>query len=163
MLYFAYGSNLDWKQIKDRCPATSFFCIAKLHKYRLDFTRYSDSVNRKCGVADIVSDLQSEVWGVVYRIDELDLGRLDKAEGYYPSRKENAYRRFEAIVFQDGNEDKPLTVSTYEVVKKELDKHRPSKEYRDQIIEGSKYWRLPNDYIEKLERIEVQNGPKAVV
>jgi len=100
VLYFAYGSNLDWKQIKDRCPSTSFFCIAKLQKYRLEFTRYSDSIKRKCGVADIVSDLQSEVWGVVYRIDELDLGRLDKAEGYCPNRKENAYRRFETIVFK---------------------------------------------------------------
>jgi len=26
MLYFAYGSNLDWKRIKKRCPSASFYC-----------------------------------------------------------------------------------------------------------------------------------------
>lgn len=111
MLYFAYGSNLDWKQIKKRVPSSSFHGIAKLENYRLDFTR--KSVNRSCGVADIVKDENKDVWGAIYQFDEKDLGKLDKCEGYNPNRVENAYRRIEKMVYLEGKKDQSMTVYTY--------------------------------------------------
>jgi hypothetical protein len=66
MLYFAYGSNMDWGQMKGRCPSVRFVGVAKLPDHRLVFTR--KSVNRGCGVADVVRDAGGGVWGAVFEI-----------------------------------------------------------------------------------------------
>ena len=152
MLYFAYGSNLDWERIKKRCPSTEFFCKASLPDYRIDFTRKSSSL--ECGVADIVKDNSSKVFGVVYRIDEIDLGKLDKREGYIPQRDKNAYRRRETMVLKEDNDEEPITAFTYEVEKKEFGKYKPKKDYKNFIVTGAKFWKLPEDYINFLENIE---------
>jgi len=152
MLYFAYGSNLNWEQIKKRVPSSSFHGIAKLENYRLDFTR--KSVNRGCGVADIVKDENKDVWGVIYQFDEKDLGKLDKCEGYNPNRVENAYRRIEKMIYLEGKKDQPMTVYTYEVIDKEFGKYKPNKDYKGLIVTGAKYWDLPKEYIKFLENIE---------
>jgi len=152
MLYFAYGSNLDWKRIKKRCPSASFYCMTSLPNYRIDFTRKSSE--SKCGVADIVKDNNFKIYGVVYRIDEIDLGKLDKREGYIPQRDKNAYRRREIMVFKEDNDEEPITAFTYEVEKKEFDKYKPNKDYKNLIVTGAKFWKLPEDYINFLENIE---------
>jgi hypothetical protein len=53
MLYFAYGSDTNWDQIRGRCPSTRFDSIARTEGDRLAFTRFSK--NRQWRVADIVS------------------------------------------------------------------------------------------------------------
>lgn len=152
VFYFAFGSNLDWKQMKERCPSTSFYCRVSLSNYRIDFTRKSSRL--ECGVADIVKDNNSKVYGVVYRIDEVDLGKLDRHEGYIPQRDKNAYRRREIMVLKEDNDEEPITAFTYEVEKKEFDKHKPNKDYKNLIVTGAKHWKLPKEYIKFLENIE---------
>lgn len=151
MLYFAYGSNMDWEQIRSRCPTVRYVCMACLRDYRLAFTRKSKK--RQCGVADIVPTPEEEVWGVVYQIDELDVGALDEWEGYSPRRERNAYLRVEIHVFRDGDENQPVAVVTYVVTDKESSVPPPNEEYKRLIVEGAKYWHLPDDYITKLEKI----------
>jgi gamma-glutamylcyclotransferase (GGCT)/AIG2-like uncharacterized protein YtfP len=153
MLYFAYGSNMNWQQMKQRCPSAAFIGVARLPDYKLAFTRMSN--RRGCGVADIVSSAGSEVWGVIYRIDDIDLGNLDFSEGYVPGRQNNAYRRVELRVYADGDRDKPMTVWTYEVINK-LEGPRPDENYKRLLIEGARGWKLPHDYVEKMESLEVQ-------
>jgi gamma-glutamylcyclotransferase (GGCT)/AIG2-like uncharacterized protein YtfP len=150
-LYFAYGSNLSFQQIRERCPSARFVCTARLDDFDLAFTRYSE--RRKSGVADIVEKKGEQVWGVVYQIDELDLGRLDKCEGYQVGRKRNAYRRIERMVFTGGDTIRPHTIFTYEVEEKK--ECQPSEEYKRLIIEGARYWHLPEEYISKLENLPV--------
>ena len=108
MLYFAYGSNLDWVQMKTRCPSVTFVSRAKLKDHRLAFTR--KSTRRGCGSADAVADECYNIWGVVYEIHERDVGSLDEAEGFFPGRAQNAYTRQERHVSEDGDEQKPLLV-----------------------------------------------------
>ena len=84
MLYFAYGSNMDWAQMKERCPWAKFVCRAKLPSHRLAFTLRSCS--RRCGVADILRDETKDVWGVVYELPENELKNLDKDENFNPGR-----------------------------------------------------------------------------
>ena len=153
MLYFTYGSNLDWERIKKRCPSASFYCMTSLPNCRIDFTRKSRRL--ECGVADIVKDNNSKVFGVVYRIDEIDLGKLDKREGYIPQRDENDYKRIEIMVFEEDNDEKPITAFTYEVEKKEFGKYKPNREYKNFIVNGAKFWDLPKEYIKFLENIEI--------
>ena len=68
MIYFAYGSNMDEKRMRRRCPSAQFLFIARLPGFRLAFTHYS-TINR-CGTADITPDKNCEVWGVVYQVKD---------------------------------------------------------------------------------------------
>jgi len=156
MLYFAYGSNLNWDQIRDRCPSTRFASIARADGYRLEFTRFSK--NRQCGVADIVASAGSDVWGVVFEIPDDEVNVLDKSEGYSPGRgrEKNAYERFQLDVFRQGSNASPITVWTYVVVNKLKSAPKPSAEYKATILAGARHWKLPADYVEELERIETQ-------
>lgn len=152
MLYFAYGSNVDWYQMKGRCPSANFVGVAKLPDHRLAFTR--SSVNRGCGVADAVPEAGRSVWGVVYEISALDIEMLDKSEGYRPGRKKNSYWRRECTVFLDGDEERPVTMETY-LAEPESDAPLPNQDYKDLILFGARHWHLPADYIAELEAIEV--------
>jgi gamma-glutamylcyclotransferase (GGCT)/AIG2-like uncharacterized protein YtfP len=146
MLYFAYGSNLDWKQMKERCPSAQFVCRAVLQDHRLAFTRLSKG--RDCGVADVINERGKVVWGVVYQISDYDIGALDKNEGFQPNRKrdENAYVRENYHVYEEGNIEKPLSVTIY-IANKQENPPPPNNDYKRLIVEGAKFWHLPEDYI----------------
>lgn len=156
MLYFAYGSNMQFDQMRERCPSARFVCTARLKDHRLAFTRLSK--NRHCGVADVLQSTESEVWGAVFQIDETEIGALDKSEGYRPGRlrTDNAYERSELHVERAGDVEKPLAVWTYTVVTKLDPNPKPSQDYKQLILDGARMWRLPALYIQQLEAIETQ-------
>ena len=118
----------------------------------LEFTRKSRT--RQCGVADVVTKDGAPVWGVVYELADLDVGKLDVSEGFKPGREKNSYDRRECLVFLDGEDQRPLTVSTYFGVV-QPNPPRPNAEYKDLILTGAKYWQLPETYVRKLEQIPV--------
>ncbi len=152
MLYFAYGSNMNWQQMQERCRSARFVGLAKLSDYGLAFTR--KSVNRGCGVADVVPEPGKSVWGVVYEIGDLDLGKLDRSEGCRPGREMNSYWRRECMVYLDGDDARPLTVSAYFGDPQETPP-LPNEAYKDLIVSGAKHWHLPDDYVQELEQIKV--------
>ena len=156
MLYFAYGSNMHFDQMKVRCPSARFRTVARLRDYRLAFTRFSK--NRQCGVADVIPSEGAEVWGTVFQIGEDEIGILDKSEGYRPgrSREENAYERGEMVVQQEGDLHAPVKVWTYAVVNKLISHQKPSREYKQLLLDGARMWCLPAPYIRQLEAIETQ-------
>jgi len=153
MLYFAYGSNMDWDQMRKRCPSAEFFGIARLPDHRLAFTRFSKM--RNCGVADAVQAKGQSVWGAIFVIAEKDISFLDKNEGYAPGRPEkvNSYLRVERHVYPPES-DTPWMVSTY-LANREDDPPLPSAKYLGLIIGGAQRWQLPASYVEALKKIEV--------
>ena len=153
MLYFAYGSNLDWGQMKARCPSARFVCVAKLPGYKLAFTRLSE--RRQCGTADVIKTAGSAVWGVVYQLDECDFGPLDEYEGCVLGRPTNAYDRIEVQVLQEGDDSRPTTAWVYVVNAKSERPHIPNAEYMRLMTEGARYWGLPQPYIALLDTIPV--------
>lgn len=106
MLSFAYGSTMDWDQMRSRCPGAGFRGVAELRNHPLAFTRRS----RPGGwwVADDVPAQGESVWGVVYDIPAQDISSLDKAEGYQPGRLKTADVREEQPVYLIGHGEKPL-------------------------------------------------------
>ncbi|MFZ1935357.1 MAG: gamma-glutamylcyclotransferase family protein [Thermoguttaceae bacterium] len=150
MLYFAYGSNMSLGRMKSRCPTAQFKCVAKLVDYRFAFTW-------KClaghGVMDAVESPNDQVWGVVYQIDESDLGMLDKAEGHRPGRVtgKDSYKRIEVSVLRDGEKNTPLTVWTYTVVEKSDEPIPTIDDYKRLVVEGARFWQLPKEYVSRLE------------
>ena len=90
LLYFAYGSNLNRKQMRARCPNHVFYDLGVIRDYELVFTGYSKT--RDGGVADIRPKQGCFVEGVLYEINLKDLEALDKAEGYPNSYNRSALR-----------------------------------------------------------------------
>ena len=137
--------------MKERCPSARFVGVATLPAHRLAFTR--TSIRRGCGVADVVPEAGRSVWGIAFEITALDVGALDKSEGYRPGRTKNSYWRRECMVFLDGNEERSVTASSY-FGEPESDPPLPNQAYKDLILSGARYWHLPDDYIAELESIE---------
>ncbi len=152
MLYFAYGSNMNWQQMKERCPSARFVGIAALPDHKLAFTR--KSINRGCGVADAVPGQGQKLWGVVYEITTLDIEKLDKSEGYLPGRKKNSYCRRECVVFPNGDDKQPLNVFTY-FGEPQPNPPLPNADYKNLILTGARHWHLPEEFVRRLEAIEV--------
>lgn len=152
MLTFAYGSNMNWDQMRERCPSSHFVGIAVLCDHKLAFTR--KSVNRGCGVADVVAENGAKVWGVVYEIADLDVGKLDASEGFRPGRDKNSYYRRESLVFLDAEDERPLTVSAY-FGDPQPNPPLPNAAYKNLILTGARHWHLPDEYVCELEQIEV--------
>lgn len=70
--YFAYGSNLYYAQMSDRCPESKIISPAILEGYKLIFRKVADVTKRK----------NEHVNGVLYNVTEEDVKRLHKFEGY---------------------------------------------------------------------------------
>lgn len=156
ILYFAYGSNLNWPQMKKRCPGAKFVSLAVLPDHRLAFTRWSGGYQG--GVADVVPEPGQQVWGVVYQLTAADLRELDRYEGYHGPKGKNAYLRVWATVWLQGDPGRPETVYIYRAVPQE-EFVPPSRAYLSLIREGAHYWGLPAEYISQvLDRIPCREG-----
>ena len=79
VIYFAYGSNLDGSQMRERCPSARKVSKAVLHGYAIAFGGWSARWGG--AVASIVPVRGSRVEGLLYRIAPEDLYRLDQFEG----------------------------------------------------------------------------------
>jgi gamma-glutamylcyclotransferase len=153
MLYFAYGSNMDFRELRTRCPSAQFVAVARLPHHRLSFTRYSP--HWECGVANALPEEGETIWGVVYDIAEIDFGRLDKSEGFQPGRSESppACLREQRLVDRNGHEADPILAWLY-VAGREPHPLQPDSTYKGLLVDGARFWHLPADYVAGLERIE---------
>jgi gamma-glutamylcyclotransferase len=135
--YFAYGSNMDQNQMKDRCPDSKLISKAFLKDYKLAFTIFSPK--RQCGCADVIKSVGDEVWGLVYEVTKDDLEKLDEFE-MHPIK----YKRFTTKVINKSGEE--IEVETYEVVEKSLEHLKPSKEYFGIIQKAAIDFQFPENY-----------------
>jgi len=151
MLYFAYGSNMHSAQMKERCPSARFLCRAKLPSHRLAFTL--KSIERGCGVADVLYEEGKDVWGVIYELPEDELRDLDKDESFRPGQpdEQNKYTRENHYLWPEGDAKRAILVTLYRG-HPQLDP--PSHEYKKLILEGARHWNLPAEYIRELESIQ---------
>ncbi|HEX9444435.1 MAG TPA: gamma-glutamylcyclotransferase family protein [Candidatus Binatia bacterium] len=143
MFYFAYGSNMNWSQMRQRCPSARFVAVASLEGHRLAITRKSR--RRLCGTADVVAEAGCEVWGIVY---EIAAGELSVLDGF-----EDGYGREKMMVRPGNDGGRPLEAWVY-IAEKEDSPPPPNALYKRLILEGARYWRLPDAYVAMLEMIE---------
>lgn len=73
-LYFAYGSNLDLKQMAQRCPDAEIVGPVRLENYELRF--------RGNGFATVTPKKGGVVYGLVWKITPNCEQSLDRYEGY---------------------------------------------------------------------------------
>ncbi|MGB6837026.1 MAG: gamma-glutamylcyclotransferase family protein [Dehalococcoidia bacterium] len=144
-LYFAYASNMEPRHFRRLCPHGTVVGPARLPGYRLAFSRYSRQ--RRGGSADVVPDPESEVWGVLYEVDEGDLAAMDRSEGV-PA----AYHREVVMVVDEAGEERQAV--TY--LANRTGEFLPHKEYLRVIVQGAEARGLPPEYIEGLKQIRTQ-------
>jgi gamma-glutamylcyclotransferase (GGCT)/AIG2-like uncharacterized protein YtfP len=130
ILYFAYGHDLNKKQMKERAPESKPRVTATLPNYRLVFLGWSRQW--KGGIATIRGTHGAKVAGGVYEITDRDQRRLDTVEGY--PREAN---RINVTVFTEDGE--ALKAVTY-IKTGQAEETKPSPEYLAVIQAGYREW-----------------------
>ncbi len=146
MKYFAYGSNMNFAQMKSRCPGATKIGNGRLNDYEICFPRKSPSRQGK-GVASICEKANTYVEGVVFELTSADWNSLDRCEGVPDS-----YIRKLVVISMNGG--KEIEAETYIANPMEGYPFKPAKLYMDLIIRGAEENGLSKDYIEKLKKIE---------
>ncbi len=141
--YFAYGSNLNPKQMEKRAPGHNYIFNAKAKGHKMYFPQSSSLWEG--GVASLQSSLGNEVQGVVYHVSSYDRKNLD----YYEGVDKNMYYHQAIRVYDFG--DNSHWVFTY-LAHDEGKEYRPSRRYVENIINGGKHWGLDEQYLKKVGR-----------
>jgi hypothetical protein len=129
MYYFAYASNLNQKQMRERCPDSKPLFRATLPNYKLVFVDWSRQW--RGGTASIRVFRGEKVLGAVYEVSEQCMRRLDKYE--------SSYSRLKVTVFnEDGT---PIEVITY-IKGGQTKEDKPSPEYVSIIQQGYRDWQI---------------------
>ena len=129
MYYFAYASNLNQKQMRERCPDSKPVFTATLPHYKLVFLGWSREWHG--ATASIRLFRGEKVHGAVYEISEKCLSRLDKFE--------SSYTRLKVTVFNEDNE----AVEAITYIKGGLVQDgKPAPEYLSVIQQGYRDWHM---------------------
>jgi gamma-glutamylcyclotransferase len=132
--------------VSDAASSRSSAAPAKSRGYRLRFN-LEGRPKGKAAPANLCLDRDAEVRGVLYRITQRDLIRLDSTEGV-PGR---GYRHI-IVEAQDTN-GQLLQAVTYMAPGNEID-GKPSLRYIKQLRDGARAQGLPAHYIRFLESVD---------
>ena len=127
MLYFAFGSNLNRKQIKRRCKNSRFISRHILKNYQLVF-------RSKYGAADIQRKKGISVLGAIYDINKTDEKKLD------------AYEEFPKVYVKKYFKILGKKVMFYYMSNK-TKQTEPSRRYLSSIIQGYKDCGYKNSHV----------------
>ncbi|NPA38245.1 MAG: gamma-glutamylcyclotransferase [Candidatus Nanohaloarchaeota archaeon] len=126
--YFAYGSNMNPERMKERGVNFKIRKKAFLKCWKLVFNKTSTK-NPKEGFANIVFDGSSIMEGILYLINEEDIRKLDKYEGY-----PDHYGRIRVRVLTlDGAVEAEVYVAQSDKTAPHL---KPPKWYMDHLLKG---------------------------
>ncbi len=144
--YFAYGSNMhDGAFLERRRMRPLEWRVGCCKGYRLRFNL--DGMPRgKAAPANICLDPCSEVWGVLYRITQRDMLRLNMTEGV-PG---GAYRP--TVVTVADADASPIVATTYVAPGNPAD-GRPSFRYISLLRDGARAHGLPAAWLAMLDRV----------
>lgn len=139
IFYFAYGSNMLFDQIIKRVPSVKVKGIATLHDYCVNFSKKSTDGS---GKANLVQKPGFITWGVLYKIGEDEISKLDEVE--------KGYKRITVSVKK--NDSKTMEAETY-ISDNLIENPVAFDFYKQKIIEGAREHELPEEYIFYLKRL----------
>jgi gamma-glutamylcyclotransferase (GGCT)/AIG2-like uncharacterized protein YtfP len=148
MLIFSYGAGMLSSVIRQRCTDAEFYATAALVDHELCFCRWDKS--KSSYVAGLRRCPGQMLWGVLWRIPQAQIHKLDELEGYCPDRPvNNGYERIPVVVHSPKGD--PISAETYEPVEPERD-GRPTRSYRDSLLAGAMENSLPRPYVNYLKQ-----------
>ncbi|MDY0211227.1 MAG: gamma-glutamylcyclotransferase family protein [Acholeplasma sp.] len=139
MKYFAYGSNMDKKRMRDRGLNFTSREFGRLDGYKLMFNKKS----QVGAAANIVPSINDYIEGVLYDFPDNEIENLDNAEGF-PKH----YDRIQVTVLN--SESVPIKATTYMAQSEYIeDGLKPNKEYLKHLLAGKDI--LSKEYFDKLK------------
>ena len=145
MLYFSYGSFLDFETLKKHCPNAKYVSRAVLPNWEVQFNFMSKTY--KGGVTGIEPAIAKLVRGVVYDIPDLETLHLDEVEGV----PEGIYYRQTILVI--GENGQCLKVVTYRTTNPG-GPYKPTRKYLSLMVKGAKEHKLDPEYTKQIEATE---------
>jgi gamma-glutamylcyclotransferase (GGCT)/AIG2-like uncharacterized protein YtfP len=143
MLYFGYCTLLETANMKGYCPTAVPVGVGSLSGYRLCFETYGpDDPRGGCNLQEVAGE---EILGVLYELTPQALAGLDEISGV----DQGHYQRIDITVIKDGQATPAVTYR----IPAPGGPFRPPAAYVRPILDGAREWKLPNDYIAKLEGI----------
>lgn len=137
-VYFAYGSNLNLKDMKERCPSGVVIGKGILKDYRLVYRGKENAsylnVERK--------EWESVPIGI-WQIDECDLASLDCYEGY-----PELYYKKEIAVETDNGTVKGMIY----IMNEGYPVHKPADSYRKTCMEGYRDFGFDIEILKRSEK-----------
>lgn len=141
--YFAYGSNMEHKQMTDRCGKDCKF-IKKVYLKDYEFRYDGHSKTRKGAVANVINAEGKKVWGGLFEISQRCLSQLDTYEGFHGKGSlKNSYDRKEMEVHDTAG--KAYVAFVY--FRTDKIEGTPSNDYRETVLRGAHNCDLPEEYI----------------
>lgn len=143
-LYFAYGSNMDRKQMEERCPDSVPAGVVRLDGYRF--------LINTLGVATVVPREDGVVHGLLWRVSASDEKTLDGYEGVEQGiyRKEKLY-----VEAMGGSTEKALIY-----IASDTEPGVPRPGYIERIIAAAKEHGLPGNYQIELRSWRLDPSPR---
>lgn len=156
MLYFAYASNMNPLQMRERSPEHRVIGLGALRDHRLVFPLYSNAWEG--GVASVQLLHGETVWGVLYDVTDADLVTLDEKEGFKGrGDQHNVYDRNQVTIelVRPDDESFARRVRADMYLARPSNPSPPSRRYLDAILAGARHHRLPEEYVAKLSAVAV--------
>lgn len=133
-LNFAYGSNLDLAQMRERCPASRVRGPARLDGWRFRISRH--------GYATVVRESGAAVHGLLWELEPEDEKALDVYEG----TAEGLYHKLQVMVeLPDGG-----TASAMVYSMPDDEPGDPLPGYLEDVVAAAKAHGFPQSYLEEL-------------
>ncbi|MBW9268288.1 MAG: gamma-glutamylcyclotransferase [Candidatus Thiodiazotropha sp. (ex. Lucinisca nassula)] len=152
MLYFAYGSNMSSRRLRERVPSAQLRFTATLEAHQLCFHKRSRDGSAKCDALE-THNPQHRVIGVVFEIAQTEKTKLDWHEGLG-----NGYEE-KQVTLLTGSADS-LTAFTYYAT--HIDSlSKPYSWYKHHVLRGAREHQLPATYLDRIERIEAIIDPNS--
>jgi gamma-glutamylcyclotransferase len=143
--YFAFGSNMNKERMIEREAKFTDMQKGILKDWQLVFNKKSLK-NNSVGFANIEPKIGSNVEGIIYKVTEKTLEKLDGFEGV-----PNHYQR--NILSIENSENNLIDSVTYVANKIQIDNSlKPQKQYLEHLLAGKKF--LSESYFSNLKNTE---------
>ena len=148
-LYVAYGSNLNMRQMKGRCPESVFLGTGVIEDHELQFKGSAYGAH-----ATIAPKEGSTVPVGVWTIQKRDEKRLDLYEGHNPKGYSYYDKRYIPVQMDDG---RTVSGMVY-IMDRKMDFGQPTRGYYETVQEGYKNCGLDLRVLEQALQESVQQA-----
>ncbi|MEK6282532.1 MAG: gamma-glutamylcyclotransferase family protein [Acidobacteriota bacterium] len=152
--YFAYGSNMLTKRLRERVPSARFSAVTPLSKHVLRFHKLSkDKLGSRSGKCNayFTGNEEDVVYGVVFDIDRNEKAKLAEVEAGYVE---------ETLTLLSGGKTTGsafmFTVTDAALLDDSL---HPYDWYKALVLAGAREHNLPAEYIREIEGVESIEDP----
>ena len=139
LLYFAYGSNMDNERLFSRIGSSDKWDNGTVSGKKLSFNKLGQDGTGKANLVDYEDE---KAFGVLFRLCEFDLVKLDKFEEGY-----------ERKILKIESDNNGYIIATSYLAESLTDFIPPRKDYMNHIVKGAYDNDMKREYIDYLKTI----------